>query len=209
MTNPVNDIIKNYIKSNEEKMYYVCHDVENIDDDRITYYDSEMAKRGWEVKSKKLLADVFDVTLDCEVVYVRKIDKKGEDNITEYKPFVEAIKNMNHDDIIVSKNENFAILKRNGYYYQYNTETKSTIRRLMLTDEWLKREFKLQSKFVNFEEAVKAVKENKIVHWVTKDGNKICLLNSMFSFGSLATDNAIFANYGFNSLFNGKFIIKD
>ena len=201
-----NDVINTYLKKDEEKMLYICHDVKDKNDDRIAYYDKEMDKRGWKVKSKKLLADVFGVTLDCHVTYVREINKEGDDIVSEYKPFLEIIKDMKDGDVAICANKKVANIIKKGCYF-YMIDSLGNERKIELSHYWFEESYKVKPRYVSFDEAKKAVDEGKTVEWVF-NGKTIAKINSYSNFNTMIEKNDRLGKVGFRGLFEGMFLIK-
>jgi len=170
MANSANDVINNYLKKNEEKMLYICQDVKDKNDDRITYYNAEMTKRGWKVQSKKMLADVFDVTLDCHVTYVREINKKGDENVGEYKPFTEVLVGMEEGDIIEPKLKHYSAIKLSQGQYYYWNEAVGNKSVVGLNKTLTELEFRIRPRYVSQEKAFQVLSEGGVIKGYDNDG---------------------------------------
>ncbi|WP_425203774.1 hypothetical protein [Priestia megaterium] len=205
-TKAVSTISTNGLYEEVVHVYYGASDENSLD---ILKDQEALVKEGWVVKDKKSVPDAFRISSDCHVTYERKINQKGEDNMNAYKPFLEVVELMQNGDIAdCEKSYVSSLIKDKNEIYKYDTKRNEIGDLMTIHDSWFKHNFKIRPRYVNFDEAKKAVDEGRTVEWfIGKES--VCFLNSQYNFKSMVNMNETFGRNGFSSLFEGKFLIRE
>ena len=121
--------------------------------------------------------------------------------MSEYKPFLEVVAEMQEGDIADSDlGWQHSIIRKDRRIYFYDKEKPLTL--YFDTDLFL-RKYKIRPRYVGWDEAEKAIREGKTVEWH--------LLNSVVTLCIFTRFDFLAKKVGadLNIMFNGKFIIQE
>ncbi|MEM4994793.1 hypothetical protein WKH56_19725 [Priestia sp. SB1] len=147
---------------NRETMRITYHEVEDESDRKIEYYNKIYAEDGWVVTYKNLFKCWGTRKNNCYVAYEREINKKGEDNMSECKPFLEIINEMKVGDVImVHHNPDKKIEKFDDGFYWISADTDEPVDMVELNYDTVVLNFKKLPKYVSMTEAFDALNKGK------------------------------------------------